>query len=180
MKIRLGCGALVVLMAGCEGATPTAAVDSTTAAAPAAPASATASPTASSRSEAAPSASVKPKVFALTAVRAFLDAAGAKFGKLKALTVHTEKTDPNKLLGRPGQYLAKMSWTIDGGDATIEGFPDGDGAKARADRVRAIGKASPMFLEYVYVHPTKHLVLRVPKALTPTDAGEWEKVLLSL
>jgi len=91
-----------------------------------------------------------------------------------------EDTDPNKLLGRPGQYLAKVNWTIDGKDATIEVYDDLDAAKARAEYVGNIGKSTPMFLQYIYVNEGRKAVLRLPHELSPKDAKLWEETFAKL
>lgn len=166
--------ALVLLLTiGCDRTEPTPE-----------PAAATAATTSEVTATAAPAASPEPapdpKVAALETMKAFVAAASEKGIALKDSKIHDEESDPNKLLGRPGQYLAKVNWTIDGNDATIEVFASAEDAKARADYVEKIGKSSPLFLEYIYVHPKRHAVLRVPKQLTPTKAKEWEAMLLTL
>jgi len=121
-------------------------------------------------------------VASLETLQAFVGACSKRKIKLTDSTIITEKqgNDPNKLVGRPGQYLAKLNWKINGNDATIEVFANGKDAKRRADYVEGIAKASPMFLQYIYVHPLKHAVLRVPKELSPSDAEKWEALLLSI
>lgn len=103
-----------------------------------------------------------------------------KLFRLDGLVTYDEKTDPNKLLGRPGQYIGKWNWKLAGDEGTIEVFANAEDAKRRADRSRSIGEASPLLLKYVFLHPTRHLVLRLPKALTPAEAKKWEAVLLAL
>lgn len=53
--------------------------------------------------------------------------------------MHTPETDPNKLMGRPGQYVAKITWSARGEDATLEVFETLPAALARAEYVRKIG-----------------------------------------
>lgn len=130
-----------------------------------------------------PAAALSPKEAARVArqtAKDFLKGATGKDVELKNGKVHTEETDPNKLLGRPGQYLAKVNWTERGGEATIEVYPDAESAKKRAEYVETIGKNSPMLLQYVYVHPTRHAVLRLPKELTPKQAEVWRKILMGI
>src|SRR6478735_5137938 len=109
-------------------------------------------------------------------LKAFLEAAGPR-PELDAATVFTEDTDPNHLLGRPGQYAAKMNWKLGGEDATLEVFPTLEGAKARKEYVDGIGKATPIFLQYTYLNEKLFAVLRLPKELTPTKAEEWNTLL---
>lgn len=99
---------------------------------------------------------------------------------MEKVVTYNEKTDPNELLGRPGQYIGKMNWPMAGDEATIEAFANAEDAKRRATYLETIGKSAPMFLTYIVVHPTKHLVLRLPKALQPAHAKKWEALLLSL
>jgi len=88
--------------------------------------------------------------------------------------VYDENTDPNKLLGRPGQYTVKVNWTVAGDEASIEVFPDMGAAKDRAAYVDRIGKAAPMLLQYVYTNAQRLAVLRLPRALAPSKANEWK------
>jgi hypothetical protein len=138
--------------------------------------------------EPAPVASAAPlsdeaaeKVALETAI-AFMKAAVADKARfpVKDATTYTAETDPNKLLGRPGQYLVKMGWKLEGGDATIEVFRNADDAKKRADYVEQIGKNSPMFLQYVYLNPKRSAVLRLPKELTPSAAKAWQAMFEAL
>ena len=99
----------------------------------------------------------------------------------------TSETDPNKLLGRPGQYTIKVNWKdsravggLQGGDSTIEVYPELDAAKQRASSIEAIGKATPMLLQYVYVNEARRAVLRVPRDLTPDQAKAYQDWLAKL
>ncbi len=149
-------------------------------------ATATASAAVSATATASAAASADPTRLALQASVDFLKAMQPKRKELAAVDVKAldENTDPNKLLGRPGQYLAKLVWRIEGlggsdDDATVEFYPDLKGAQARAEYIRKVGEASPMFLQYVYVNEKRAAVLRVPKALTPTQAKAWEELAQS-
>ena len=99
---------------------------------------------------------------------------------IKDAVTYTAESDPNKLLGRPGQYLSKMSWKLDGEDATIEVFRTGEDAQRRADYVDQIGKSSPMFLQYVYMNPKRSAVMRLPKELSPARAKDWQAMFVAL
>jgi len=138
--------------------------------------------------EPAPVASAAPlsdeaaeKVALETAI-AFMKAAVADKARfpVKDSTNYTADTDPNKLLGRPGQYLVKMGWKLEGGDATIEVFRAPEDAQKRADYVRQIGANAPMFLQYVYVNAKRSAVLRLPKELTPAKAKDWQTMFEAL
>lgn len=94
------------------------------------------------------------------------------------LIVYTAETDPNKLLGRPGQYIAKASWkdprvsTAD--PATIEVFPDAASLQARFAYIDGIFKSSPMLLQWMYRNEARLALLRLPKDLTPDQARAWD------
>ncbi|MFJ8437686.1 hypothetical protein [Kitasatospora griseola] len=118
-----------------------------------------------------------------------LDAAAA----LAALTAHastitlvkayTADTDPNHLLGRPGQYTSKVAFkdsrikAEDAGqeeDAVIRGgsievFTSATDAAARAAYLEKVTKAMPALVEYDYV-VRETAVLRVSQRLSPDQA----------
>jgi hypothetical protein len=156
---------------------------SATAAPPTAPPAA-APPTAS----AAPAASAAPlsdeaaEKVALDTEIAFLKAAVADKARfpVKDATTYTAETDPNKLLGRPGQYVVKMGWKLEGEEATIEVFRSTEDAQKRADYTRQIGASAPMFLQYVYLNSKRSAVLRLPKELTPAKAKDWQTMFEAL
>ena len=126
--------------------------------------------------------------------------AGTAFTKLTA-TVPTAKlsgtvtaaTDPNHLLGRPGQYTSKVTFTdtrIKASDVTdstkgsvdlggaIEIFADPAGATARAKYIQAIAKSMPAVAEYDYVHGA--VLVRVSHYLTPAQAATYKTTADSL
>lgn len=106
----------------------------------------------------------------------------------EAGTVITEAGDPNHLLGRPGQYTSKITFTdtrinssdVDGLDkddvqrgGAVEVFTSPADAKARAAYIQGIVKSLPALLEYDYVHGP--VVVRVSKLLPPSQAAEYDK-----
>ena len=126
--------------------------------------------------------------------------ASTAFTKL-ATTVPTAKlsgtvtaaTDPNHLLGRPGQYTSKVTFTdtrIKASDVTdstkgsvdlggaIEIFADPAGATARAKYIQAIAKSMPAVAEYDYVHGA--VLVRVSHYLTPAQAATYKTTADSL
>lgn len=99
--------------------------------------------------------------------------------------VYTEETDPNKLLGRPGQYKGKVSWrdqrdnqNSDGLEYTVEVFSSAEDLEKRRKYVEAISRSLSALAEYQFVH--KNALLRLHHNLTPKQAAEYEKVLKSL
>lgn len=122
------------------------------------------------------------------------DTAAEVAAKLKAaglpitgLIVYDATTDPNHLLGRPGQYTSKAAWVdtrlkvdpnvkLDPGDVGLGGgvevFPDAAGARARADRIQSLTQAVPILgVEYDYL--ASGILVRVSGALTPAQAADY-------
>jgi hypothetical protein len=103
---------------------------------------------------------------------------------LSDVIVYNETTDPNNLLGRPNGYLSKTAFkdsrcTQDDSDpggiengGGIEVFADHAGAKARADYIQSLAKASHLLNEYDYVAGAA--LLRLSTQLTPTQADEYK------
>lgn len=117
-------------------------------------------------------------------VEAFVEA-GIPIGEV---VVWDEDTDPNSLLGRPGAYIAKVSWTDDridrcdegpgwecGGD--VEVFVSSDDRDARFDH---LGQFVSHPLGGFYMWRADRIILRVGYALTPSRAEEYATVLAEL
>lgn len=109
--------------------------------------------------------------------------AGIPVGKTLA---YTEKTDGNNLLGRPGQYFAKVNWidtrlkdglgdfdTSDGG--SLEMFKSAGDAKKRYEYVKGITSSNSAFAEYDYLHGT--VFLRLATELTPSQAKQYDEIV---
>lgn len=111
--------------------------------------------------------------------------------------VYTPDNDPNKLLGRPGQYTSKAGFhdrrvpaseveyesapfaVRRGGD--IEVFADEAGATRRADYIGAlVNQSGVAFLKPEYIYRRGPVLLRISGALTPTVAAEYERALASV
>jgi hypothetical protein len=101
------------------------------------------------------------------------------------VVAYTVETDPNSLLGRPNQYIEKISWrdtriagsgepgTMTGG--TIEIFVTAEDLRARKDYVDAVTKTASVFVEYSYDFGV--VLLRLAHDLTPDQAQGYENVL---
>lgn len=101
--------------------------------------------------------------------------------------VYTAENDPNKMLGRPGQYTGKANFIdtrvelthkedIDvGNGGSVEVFSDDSDAEKRHKYVSSIAKSSSMFNEYDYL--AGNIVLRVSSELTPDQAAAYEAAL---
>ncbi len=99
---------------------------------------------------------------------------------------YTAETDPNELLGRPGQYTGKLNFRdarlapetttfdiTDGG--SIEVFASVARAEARHTYVVTITESALMFAEYDYLEGT--VLLRLSSRLTPDQAEEYADAL---
>lgn len=171
MKTVIG---LVVLI-GCGEPPPPTGSTATASAVPVASVTSVAS--ASTTVSAAPN----PKLAAKETAIAFLKATDGKAElPMAELKRFTEDDDPNKLLGRPNQYLEKISWKVGGNDATIEIYGALEDAKTRAEYVRAIGAKSSLLLQYVYLNERRFAVVRIPHQVKPSDAAKWEKLVADL
>lgn len=104
-------------------------------------------------------------------------------------TVWDETTDPNELLGRPGQYVAKATWTdtrvecfsdppgVDcGGD--IEIFENPDDRDERYEYLAGFADQAPIGGYYQWRLP--NAVIRVGFELTPSQAEEYAAVFEQL
>jgi hypothetical protein len=103
-----------------------------------------------------------------------------------SVVVYTEDTDPNHLLGRPNQYVGKLSWQdsrVPEGSrpATIEVFAKVEYLRDRHKYLTDIAQASPL-LGGTYVFPDEpHLaLLRVPYGLTPEQADAYRAWLAAI
>ena len=126
--------------------------------------------------------------------------ASTAFTKL-ATTVPTAKlsgtvtaaNDPNHLLGRPGQYTSKTTFTdtrikaadveftkpgdVERGGA-IEVFGSPSDAQTRAKYIQAVTKSLPALAEYDYVHGA--VLVRVSHYLTPAQATGYKTAVNGL
>jgi len=100
--------------------------------------------------------------------------------------VYTAETDPNELLGRPGQYIAKANWADDrleqsGGDprgGTVELFKSQGDLRKRKEYIETVIQAFPPLAEYIYAKG--NALLRLDHGLTPAQAAEYQEVFESL
>lgn len=101
---------------------------------------------------------------------------------------YNASSDPNKLLGRPGQYVSKANFRVrgipddklnDGIDVSegggVEIFDDEDAASKREEYIKAIAESGGLFAEYTYRDGL--VVLRLSSELTPDRTAEFEKAL---
>jgi hypothetical protein len=122
--------------------------------------------------------------------REALDAAGIAEALKKAglpvesITILTEATDENKMMGRPGLYTSKVFF-IDGrhkGEGmepneqnTVEVFASEEDATRRREYIEGVTKEMPMFTQYII--QSGQTLVRLDKSLTPNEAKEYEAAL---
>ena len=131
--------------------------------------------------------------FAKSAEAIFLDMAVAD--NVGAIYVFDEEDDPNKQLGRPNQYVSKISWAderIDPHDfseeneeeindldpteykgGTIEGFKNVSDLNRRYTYIKNITLNAPMLNQYMYKKGL--FLMRLDKDFTPSQAKKYEK-----
>lgn len=100
------------------------------------------------------------------------------------IVVVTEETDDNQMLGRPGQYTSK-TYFIDERHRgqgfqpeeqnTVEVFSTVEDATRRREYVEGVIAEMPMFNQYIIQSGTA--VMRLDKAITPSQAREYETAL---
>lgn len=102
---------------------------------------------------------------------------------------YTAENDPNELLGRPGQYISKVNFTIpsiaptpvnfdvlEGG--SIEVFANETDAISRTAYVETFTQAISSAVEYDFREGT--VLLRLSRSLTPDQAEAYHQLLVSL
>lgn len=110
-------------------------------------------------------------------------ALGASGLPVVAVQVWTAETDVNKLLGRPGQYTGKVSWTDSrltapaGG--TVEVFSDAPAMDAWFTYTDTLSK-NPLLSQYIYRNDARLLIMRLSHELTPDQAAEYRAWLSAL
>ncbi len=106
---------------------------------------------------------------------------------ISKVETYTEENDPNKLQGRPGQYVGKANFRdrraendgLDGLDVSeggsIEVFESEGDAEERTTYVKAIAESGGPFAEYDY--RSRRVLLRLAGNLTPKQARQYEAAL---
>lgn len=105
---------------------------------------------------------------------------------VSSIVVYTGENDPNRLLGRPGQYTGKVSWHDDRArphddpESTVELFATFADLDRRAKYLDAIISSSSLFGQYMYRDDDRLALLRVPFDLTPDQAPQYQAWLAGL
>jgi hypothetical protein len=109
---------------------------------------------------------------------------GLNIGKV---VTYNEENDPNKILGRPHQYISKSKFEIVGIEqfdeeeptgGTIEVFENEEDMKNRKEYVDAISASASIFAEYSY--GKGYALLRISNEVTPTEAKKFEEAFLEI
>ena len=85
-------------------------------------------------------------------------------------------SDPEKLLGKPGQYSSKIVFKdkrLAAGDISIELFPSEAALKARQEKLTAAGQP-------IQVNPGARTIMRLPKEMTPEQARSYQQWMAGL
>lgn len=115
----------------------------------------------------------KPKITA----QYIVDTLKAKKGKyMTNITVVTAENDENKLLGRPNQYIQRITWKDNRSkdsnvDCSIEFFKNKDDATTRKIYIQNIIKSMPMLTQYI--EQKNKALLRIDGVLTPDQSKKY-------
>lgn len=102
---------------------------------------------------------------------------------------YTEETDINGLLGRPDQYISKVSFadnrieqydTSDPLGGTVEVFESKKNLDNRKTYIEEMFETGLSSEQYIYVSADGLALLRLEFDLTPEQAGEYEKVFIKI
>jgi len=98
------------------------------------------------------------------------------------MRVYDAQSDPDKLLGRPNQYSARVAWRDRrvGADATIEVFPTAASFQARKALIEARNSQDGSVVEYLYERTERRVLLRLPRVLAPEQAAQYEQWLSTI
>ena len=107
------------------------------------------------------------------AIRRALEASGQPVSNVR---IFTAETDPNRLLGRPDQYTAKVDWTDQraSGVGTIEVFPNAASLQARQQYAEQVSKTDGALAQHIVANPGRLALMRLPHDLTPEQAAAYE------
>lgn len=99
---------------------------------------------------------------------------------------YDESSDPNSLLGKENEYIAKVDFAdtrleqfnaSDPEGGTIEIFKNYEDAKTRYDYINSVASSGPLSM---YMYLQGNTLVRLSKQITSDDLNEYEKVLLDI
>lgn len=93
---------------------------------------------------------------------------------------YTEETDPNSMMNKPGQYIGKLNFAVDGlmqildtpKGGSIEIFSSKKDAEARKEYIDQFGAASPLLAETSEIVLDKVLI-RLDREVTMSEAQKY-------
>ena len=103
---------------------------------------------------------------------------------------YTAQSDPNERLGRPGQYVGKINFTVSGikiddpesddkflveNGGSIEVFLNEEDAKKRSDTIKNLMDGVFVPIEYHYIKD--NVLIRLSQKLTPDQAEKFNEAL---
>ncbi len=99
------------------------------------------------------------------------------------ITVVTAENDENKLLGRPNQYVQKITWKDSRSkdsnvDCSVEFFNNKEDATARKTYIQNIIKSMPMLTQYI--EQNNKALLRIDGVLTPDQSKEYMDIFKTI
>lgn len=121
---------------------------------------------------------------AAAVVQSFVDAGFP----ITEVVAYDEETDVNHILGRPGQYVEKVSFrdararfpqdelSVDRG-GTVERFATRAAYDNRLQLLERLADTA-LFGSYLYPNPAELLIMRVTFDLTPSAAADYERAFL--
>lgn len=101
---------------------------------------------------------------------------------IENIIVYTSESDPNELLGRPGQYTSKVNFADnrveqwdeeDPTGGSVEVFENAKDAQARYTYVEEVNSVMSALNQYLYL--SDNILLRVDHELTPEQAEEYRQ-----
>lgn len=112
-------------------------------------------------------------------VAASLQASGLPVEDVRVLT---SETDPDRLLGRPNQYVVKVTWNDARGGpvSSLEVLPTLANFQARRNRLRSTNTRNGTNIYHVFDRSDRRALLRVPATLTAEATRQYEDWLTSL
>lgn len=102
---------------------------------------------------------------------------------ISAATPLTTTTDPNRLLGQPGQYSGKVVWRdtrAHDAELAIELFEGTEALENRRRLLDEVRRASTALAQHLYTSPLRLALVRVPRALSEDQARQYEAWLARL
>jgi hypothetical protein len=127
----------------------------------------------------APAPTAPERTLTAAEVVASLQASGLPVEDVEVLT---PETDPDRLLGRPNQYVVKVTWNDARGGpiSSLEILPTLANFQARRTLLRSTNIRNGIATYHVLDRSDRRALLRVPASLSAEEARQYEQWLASL